>query len=281
MDKAYSTNPILRRELLSSQRSWRMPVLIVVYNGLMLLLMAGMYSLSRGEFVFTGGSGVNLEFMKGMYYFVSFSQLVLLLLMIPAVTAGSISGERQRGTLDILLVSVKSPWQLISGKLQAGVYSFIILILSSLPLYAIIGVYGGLGVVEVLGTLLTLLVIAITYGALGLAFSTVFKKHQTAMVMSYVAVFLISVLTLILTFMGYGFYQLGFHMEPNQVMGVLLYFNPFVVMMTQLDLQMKSSTSILQIFSGYQPLLSLGLMFVLHGLMTWLFIIFGKLSLRR
>lgn len=281
MDKAVRTNPILRRELLSSQRSWRMPVLIVVYNGLMLLLLTGMYTLSGGEYAFSGGAGIDLEFMRAMYYFVAFSQLVLLLLMIPAVTAGGISGERQRGTLDILLVSVKSPWQLVSGKLQAGVYSFIILILSSLPLYAVLGVYGGLGILEVLGTLLTLLVMAVTYGSLGLAFSAWFKKHQTAMVISYVAVFLISVLTLILTLMGYGFYNLAFENTPNQLMGVLLYFNPFIVMMTQLDLQMNSTANLLQMFGGYKPLVSLGAMLVVHSLMTWFFLVLSEAGLRR
>lgn len=275
------TNPILRRELLSSQRSWRMPVLIIVYNGLMLLLIAGAYTLSGGEYALTGSSGIDLNFMRGMYYFVAFSQLVLLLLMIPAVTAGGISGERQRGTLDILLVSVKNPWQLVSGKLQAGVYAFIILILSSLPLYAIIGVYGGLGVLEVMGTLLTLLVMAVTYGALGLAFSAWFKKHQSAMVISYVAVFLISVLTIILTLMGYGFYGLIFRAEPSQFMGMLLYFNPFIVMMTQLDLQMNSTNNMLQMFTGYTPLVSLGIMFLVHGLMTWFFLVMSQAGLRR
>lgn len=254
-------NPVLKRELLSFQRGLKMPVLILVYNGLMILLLAGIYFSTVGAM---GSGGIELGLMKGLYYFLTFSQLILLILMVPAVTAGSISGERQRGTLEILLVSAKSPWVILLGKLQAGLYSFMVLLISSLPLYAIVGLYGGVGLLEVLGNLLLLVILALFYGSVGLCCSAWFKKHQTSMVMSYVIVFLNILLTLVITFIGFGLYNVFFHEDIGQWGSFLLYLNPFVVLLTHLDVQMNSSDNLLALFEGYAPIRSLGIMAVVH-----------------
>lgn len=273
------SNPILRRELISFERGWKMPVLISVYNGIMVLLLIGLYSLMNGN-AFGSGS-VDLNFMRGLYYFVTFSQLVLLLLMVPALTAGSISGERQRGTLEILLVSAKSRRMILLGKLQAGLYSFIILLVSSLPLYAILGVFGGIKIWDVIGNMLILTVMAVFYGGIGVMCSSWFRKHQTSMVLTYVVVFLISALTVVITMISTGIYSIILSNEPDAWLGALLYINPFVVMLTHLDVQMGSETNLLAMFHNYTPWISLTIMIVVHLIFSVLFVKGAEIGLKR
>lgn len=259
-------NPILTREMTVFQRGWKLPVLILLYNGLMILLLAGLYTLMNKNG--SNGGGIDIGYMNGLYYFVTFGQLVLLLLMVPAVTAGAISGERQRGTLDILLVSAKSTWEIILGKLEAGLFAVGLLMVSSLPFYAIVGVYGGVGFLEVIGNLVVFSVLAISYGAIGLAFSSWFKKNQAAMIFTYVVIFINSVLTLIITFIGLGLYNAFWNVQPSVWLSFLLYVNPFVVMLTHLDVQMVGRTSLLAVYEHYNPLVSLMVMIGVHLILS-------------
>ncbi len=259
-------NPILTREMTVFQRGWKLPVLILLYNGLMILMLAGLYTLMNKSS--SGGTGIDIGYMNGLYYFVTFGQLVLLLLMVPAVTAGAISGERQRGTLDILLVSAKSPREIILGKLEAGLFAVGLLMVSSLPFYAIVGVYGGVGFLEVIGNLVIFSVLAICYGAIGLAFSSWFKKNQAAMIFTYVTIFVNSVLTLIVTFICLGLYNAFWNAQPSAWLSFLLYVNPFVVMLTHLDVQMVGQSSLLAVYEHYNPLVSLIVMIMVHLLLS-------------
>lgn len=270
-------NPVLKRELLSFQRGWKMPIILWVYNGLMILMLSGLYfTMSHNA-----GGGVDPGFMKGLYYFLTIGQMVMLILMVPAVTAASISGERQRGTLDILLVSSASPWTIILGKIQAGLYSFMILQISSLPLYAIIGMYGGISVLDVVFNFLLFMVLALFYGAVGLCSSAWLKKHQTSMVISYVVVFLNILLSLALTTIGMGLFATLTDKEPGQWISALLYLNPFVVLLTHLDVQMASEQNILAMFNDYTPLISLSVMIVLHLGLSVLMLYGAKVGLKR
>ncbi len=279
MNNYWHSNPILKRELISFERGWKMPVLIATYNGIMVMLLIGLYSLMNGNNF--GSGSVDLNFMRGLYYFVTFSQLILLLLMVPALTAGSISGERQRGTLEILLVSAKSKRMILLGKLQAGLYSFVVLLISSLPLYTVLGVYGGIQVWDVVGNMLLLTVLAIFYGSIGIMCSSWFRKHQTSMVLTYVIVFLISALTLVITTISTGIFALVLNKEPSSWTGALLYMNPFVVMLTHLDVQMSSRTNLLAMFSDYSPGISLGIMVVVHLALALVFSKFAEMGLKR
>lgn len=248
--------------MLVFQRGLKLPLLILLYNGLMMFILVGLYAMMNQNN--QGYMGIDIGFMNGLYYFVSFGQLVLLLLMVPAVTAGAISGERQRGTLDILLVSAKSRRAVLLGKLESGLLAVGILLISSLPFYAIVGVYGGIGVFEVLGNLFIFAVLAIFYGAIGLAWSCWFKKNQAAMIFSYVTIFINSVLTLIVSFLFTGLFGVLMNNETSQWWGMLLYLNPFVVLLTHLDVQMVSNSSFLAAYAHYNPIVVLSIMVGVH-----------------
>ena len=71
-------------------------------------------------------------------------EFILLMFIVPAVTAASISGERERQTLDLMLTTQMTAAQIVTGKLMGALSSLFVLILSSFPAVAMVFVYGGI-----------------------------------------------------------------------------------------------------------------------------------------
>ena len=77
-------------------------------------------------------------------------ELGLICLLAPALTADLISGERERQTLDLLLVTPLSRRQIVIGKLVAALGSLLLLIVLALPIQALAVLIGGIGLEELL-----------------------------------------------------------------------------------------------------------------------------------
>jgi ABC-type transport system involved in multi-copper enzyme maturation permease subunit len=103
----------------------------------------------------------------------------------PALTAGAISGERERQTLDILLSSKMKPYSIILGKLFASLSQIILLLVASMPMFTIGLMIGGIGITEIAQMFLFYLVTAFTVGCVGIFFSTFLKKTTGATVVTY------------------------------------------------------------------------------------------------
>lgn len=70
-------------------------------------------------------------------------QSAVLLLITPALSSGSISSERERNSLDLLLVGGASPAQIVAGKLLHGLLMAFLLLLGGLPMGVLSLVLGG------------------------------------------------------------------------------------------------------------------------------------------
>ncbi len=75
--------------------------------------------------------------------------------------AGSIAGERERQTLDMLLATKMKPWSIVLGKLESSLSSVLMLAVSSLPVLSIVFIFGGVGILELVGFVVILGVSAI------------------------------------------------------------------------------------------------------------------------
>ena len=128
-------NPVYKQEIKVSARSFRFPLVILLFNGVLALVaLLNMYSVItqvRRTAEIQYSSFVNL------YVFVAIVEFALLLFLIPAITAGSISGERERQTLDLMLTTRMSPMEIVLGKLFASLSTTLLLIVSSLPILSL------------------------------------------------------------------------------------------------------------------------------------------------
>ena len=109
----------------------------------------------------------------------------MLLLIVPALTAGSISGERERQTLNLLLTTRMTPADIVLGKLMSSLSTVFLLVVSSFPILALVFVYGGVTGKDIGLLLISFGSTALLAGSIGICCSSVFKRTTIATAVSY------------------------------------------------------------------------------------------------
>ncbi len=175
-------NPVLQKELKIRMRGWRAAATIGVYLGFLTLTAYFITVVARQDFYRTA---IDPEFSIGSYIGLAVMQFVLISFIAPALTTGAISGEREKQTLDLLLCTRMTPLSIIIGKLFASMSQIILLIIASLPVFSIVFLFGGISIKEVLQLFGFFIIISITFGSIGIFFSSYFKKTTAANVLSY------------------------------------------------------------------------------------------------
>lgn len=187
-------NPILAFSGRRRMRSARTAVLLTLYALAVLLFGVGtaLYVFCKPSFSIYSMSG-GLDGYIAMLIF----QFVLILLVTPALTAGSISGERERQTLELLLVTNTGSLRIVLGKLLESLGLMLLLIVATLPAMCLPLLTGGVSLAQVLAGLLYLGVTAFAALSVGMLCSALFRRTVASTVMAYLAVFALGVVTLV------------------------------------------------------------------------------------
>ncbi len=123
--------------------------------------------------------------------------LALGLLVVPALTAQSVNGDRERGVLATLQTTLLTPLEIALGKLLAAWGTALVFLAVTLPLVAWCMFEGGVAIGRVA---ITLLVVALLLGvvcAVGQCLSALLARSTTSAVLSYVFVFALTIGTLV------------------------------------------------------------------------------------
>lgn len=183
-------NPVYKRETTVSARSFRLALILMVFNGILALVaLLNMYSVVAQV---KQTAEIQYSSFLNLYVFVAVVEFVLLMFIMPALTAGSISGERERQTLDLMLTTTMKPSQIITGKLASSFGMMFIMIVSSFPLLAVSFVYGGVTFYDVCLLLLCYVAVALLSGSMGICFSAAFKRSTIATVVTYGVLILVA-----------------------------------------------------------------------------------------
>ena len=192
---SFRINPVLLKELKVKMRGWKAVFLIGGYN-----LVLGLLTMFIMKMTMSGNMGrVNQSSIFATYVFMVIVQFCLIGLIAPALTAGAISGEREKQTLDILMSTTLRPMSIITGKLFASLSHIILLVISSIPTFSVIFLYGIIGAKELAQVFIYYIITAITLGSIGIFFSTFLRKSTAANVLSYAVAIFLSVGTLLIT----------------------------------------------------------------------------------
>jgi ABC-2 type transport system permease protein len=191
-------NPIVAKEYRSRMRTWRSPTAMTVY----IVLLGGLgwavfAAMSYGGPIGYFGAGTN--YGQFLFTFLILFQVTLLAFITPALTAGAISSERERQTIDLLFVTPLPPFSVVWGKLFASMSFVVLLLILSVPIFSLVFLFGGVELDQMVYAFLVTAVTALTLGLVGLAFSTFFRRTLVATVAAYGAAFVLFVGTL-----GYG-----------------------------------------------------------------------------
>jgi ABC-type transport system involved in multi-copper enzyme maturation permease subunit len=120
-------------------------------------------------------------------------ELFLITFIVPAFTAGAITGERERQTYDLLRTTLIKPRALVVGKLLSALAYVFLLLLAAIPLQSLAFLFGGVSISELLLAFVILLITAITIGTIGIYFSCTQQRTLSASVASYGAALLITI----------------------------------------------------------------------------------------
>ncbi len=202
------TNPVYKRECMVSARSFKLALVLLVFNGILALVaLLNMYSALAqvrltAEVQYTG--------FLDLYMFVASLEFLMLILIMPAVTAGSISGERERQTLDLMLTTCMTPADIVLGKLEAALGTMFLMVVSSLPILAMVFVYGGVTASDLLLLVCCFFAAAVFMGSIGLCCSALFRRTTAATVAAYAV-------TAVLTAGTYGINFLVTYINQMQI----------------------------------------------------------------
>ena len=123
--------------------------------------------------------------------------LGLALLVVPALAAQSVNGDRERGTLATLQVTRLSAAEIALGKFAAAWGTSLVFLALTLPLVGYAMTRSGVPLGRVLVVLLVLSLLLGTVCAISLCLSTLLSRTTTSGVLAYLSVFALGVGTLI------------------------------------------------------------------------------------
>ena len=183
---------VARQEFRLRIRAGRWKVLLVAFFLVLLLFTALLRSALSGvteeDLPFTG-----TVLFGGLMLFV----LGLALLVVPALAAQSVNGDRERGTLAVLQVTRLSAAEITLGKFAAAWGTALVFLALTSPLVAYAMTQEGVPFGRVVVVLLVMALLLGTVCAVSLLLSATLARTTTSGVLAYVAVFGLTVGTLI------------------------------------------------------------------------------------
>jgi ABC-type transport system involved in multi-copper enzyme maturation permease subunit len=251
-----SVTAVGAKELRGRMRGRRAFVVITIYLLLLSGFSFGIYEYLRQQSIqaaqipiFNGG--VDVGFQPGMstqgmalsatvghaiFSGLLLVETLLVLVLAPAFTSGAISLEREKQTIDLLVATPLSTFGMVLGKLLSALTWVFLLILASVPLASIVFAFGGVGPEDLLRGYAILFALAFGMGALGMFISALVRRTQTATVLTFVAVLVLTlgsmavhefwrVVTTPVTTSTNGFVSVS---APSRPPEALLWLNPFV-----------------------------------------------------
>ena len=176
-------NPVYRREMTVRARSHRIPVILMLFNGLLAAVaLLNMYSAVAQVKI---SASIRYESFLQLYSFVAALEFLLLMFIMPALTSGSISGERERHTLELMFTTKIRVSDIVTGKLWSAFSQLLLLVVSSFPVLMLTLVYGSVGFADLTLLVLCYVDVALFTGAMGIFFSALMRRSTFSNVLTY------------------------------------------------------------------------------------------------
>ena len=170
---------IAKRELRSFFDSLVAYILLVVF-----LSISGFFTWLFGANIFFIGQATLQPFFSIAYFTLFF--------FIPALTMRMIAEEKRSGTIELLLTKPVSDWNVVMGKFLSALILIIIAITLTLPYYVSVWILGPIDHGAVLCGYLGLILMSMTYIAIGLFASSITNNQIVAFLLAlFIGVFLL------------------------------------------------------------------------------------------
>ena len=167
-------------------------ILLAAFAWMVELMMERTYSTSFGGSAAFATAAIG----QGIFAAVLMLETLVVVFLATMATAGSISLEREKQTLEMLAATPITSFAIVLGKLLSALIYVWLLIAASIPLTAIVFVFGGVAPDDLVRGYVVLIVTALGFGAFGLFCSSLVKRTQAATAIALFGVLAISMGTL-------------------------------------------------------------------------------------
>jgi ABC-type transport system involved in multi-copper enzyme maturation permease subunit len=165
---------------------------------------------------------------RGIFVGILMLQTLVVSVLAPASTAGSISGEREHQTLDLLTVTPISSLAIVLGKLLSALAWVFVLVLASVPITGLVFLFGGVAPDDVVRGYAVVLATAIGLGSVGLFFSSLLKRTGASTGLTYLVMLILSIGTAFVWFWTLGTSERDINNNPKTPAEQILWLNPYV-----------------------------------------------------
>ena len=177
--------PVFVHESIAATRRWQLYALRSFFVlGLLAALALVWLPVCFGKGHPVGSISIKQLAEGGEYFFyaISTTQLIVVLLVAPAATAGAICLDRARGSLTHMLVTELADTEIVLGKLAARLLPVVALVAATIPVLTLAGLLGGLIFEAILSLTMITVVLALFGCTLALAISVrATKTHEVLM----------------------------------------------------------------------------------------------------
>lgn len=176
-------NPVMVSELrgrIRDKRAMTLLTLNMIVVGTLIALLYLVFSSSVRD----PGPQDAASFGRVTFYIVMTSLMVIACLLPTALAAGSIAGEKERQTYDLLLITTQSSWSIVIGKLLTVVALMGLMLISVLPLAGLSILFGGVSIQEMIVGTLGLCATVILFSSIGIFGSALMKTVPRANMIS-------------------------------------------------------------------------------------------------
>ena len=209
-------NPVFRRELYTTLRSWKTYGALTAYVAILIAVeqIAMGTNMGNYNYGYYGGYGFDPQSITTLYSILAGFQFVLIAIITPALTAGSIAGERERQTLNLMLITKMSTFKIAVGKLMSSLSIIVLLIIASMPVFAMVFYYGGVSIFDLLAVILYTILSAAAMGSICIFLSSLFKRTVSATVLSYITIMVLCIGTFIAALIVYLIFNVLYSYRP-------------------------------------------------------------------
>lgn len=223
--------PVLDRELRQRSRTARSMVVMTIF--LLLALGVAFITYTGETSSFNGEFGIVRQNVgRSVFEWVLILELVLLLFVVPGISAGAITGERDRQTLIPLQVTLIGPFGIFFGKVLASSAFVLLLVLATAPILAMAYLLGGVAFSQIVSGIAALMLIGFLLAVLGVACSAMLRRTAAATLIAYGLILALCIGTGMVFAVLIILYTIGNDGDPDNILAFLtpFYWNPFVLL---------------------------------------------------
>lgn len=180
-------NPVVTKEFRTRMRGWKAFLVMGAYCLVMAAVLLIAYYFMSQEFTGPryGRPFSRVSIGRDLFVALAWAQTILLTLIAPALSSGSLTQELERKTIEMVALSPLSAGRLVLGKQLADFMYTLILLVCSLPLAGITLMLGGISPAEIGITYALLAAWTFLLTCLGTMLSSLAKKTASASLASF------------------------------------------------------------------------------------------------